>query len=185
MVQHGAEHGIKRKLRMQKHRCFEEKIEFLQTCRRSARARNALNTAKNVLNRSVGRGESKNNFVGIFEAEANEIAVLQNAAINLFPVHEDAAAVAPVFEIPALTLGNDRGTLAGDAAVDKLQMVPSLTASQVERRFCEGNKGTRAVRGDNFKPGFVDGWQVRHGDTRCGDCSTPRLKITCRLFGRA
>jgi len=92
-----------------------------------------LDTAENVLNGSVGPSGSEDDFVGILDAKANDVAVLQFAAIDLLSTHKDAAAVAPVFEIPQVALGDKRGTLTGDAAVGKLEMIPALAASKYRR----------------------------------------------------
>jgi hypothetical protein len=158
VVQHRAEHGVERKLRMQKHRRFEEKVEFPEAARSGIGVRYALNATENVLNGSVRLSGSENNFVGIVEAKTNDVAIIQYAAIGLLSAYEDAAAVAPVFEIPAVTLGNNCGALPGDAIVGKPEMIPSLAAPNTEGRFGEANKSPRAVGRYDFESSFVDGW---------------------------
>src|SRR6266576_1592812 len=123
-----------------------------------------LDTAENVLNGSVGAGRSEDDFVGILDAKANDVAVLQFAAIDLFSTHKNAAAVAPVFEIPQVALGDKCGTLTGDAAVGKLVMIPALAASNTEGRYVEENKPPLVFGGNDYKTRFVDGWKFRHRD---------------------
>jgi hypothetical protein len=123
-----------------------------------------LDTAENVLDGSVGPSGSEDDFVGILDAKANDVAILQFAAIDLLSAHKNAAAVAPVFEIPQVALGDKRGTLTGDAAVGKLEMIPALAASYTEGRYVEENKPPRIVGGNDFKTRFVDGWKFRHRD---------------------
>jgi hypothetical protein len=123
-----------------------------------------LDTAENVLNGSVGPGGSEDDFVGILDAKANDVAVLQFAAIDLLSTHKDAAAVAAVFEIPQIALTDKRGTLTGDAAVRQLEMIPGLAPSNTEWRLGEENKPPRVVGGSDFETRFVDGWEFRHRD---------------------
>ncbi len=136
----------------------------MEAAGRRAGAGKVLDTAENVLNGSVGPSGSEDDFVGILDAKANDVAVLQFAAIDLLSTHKDAAAVAPVFEIPQVALGDKRGTLTGDAAVGKLEMIPALAASNTEGRYAEENKPPRVVGGNDFKTRFVDGWKFRHRD---------------------
>jgi hypothetical protein len=49
--------------------------------------------------------------------------------INFIPVHVDAPAVAAVFETVAAFLADDCGTLAGNAGVGKLEIIPGLAAA--------------------------------------------------------
>jgi hypothetical protein len=149
---------------MQKHCGFQEQIQFMETAGRRPSTGKVLDAAENVLNGSVGHGGSENDFVGILDAKANDVAVLQFAAIDLLSTHKDAAAVAPVFEIPQVALGDKRGTLTGDAAVRKLQMIPAFAASNTEGRYGEENKPPRAIGGYDFETRFVDGWKFRHRD---------------------
>jgi hypothetical protein len=117
-----------------------------------------LDVAEDGLNRSVSPRKAADDFIRIVQAETNDVAILQNAAISFFAVHENAAAVSPILQIPAAALGNNRGTLTRDPAVYKLKMIPSFAAPNAEGRFGEANKPGRAVRGYNFQSSFVDGW---------------------------
>jgi hypothetical protein len=149
---------------MQKHCGFQEQIQFMKAAGRRPGTGKVLDTAENVLNGSVGHGGSENDFVGILDAKADDVAVLQFAAIDLLPTHKDAAAVAPVFEIPQVAIGDKRGTLTGDAAVGKLEMIPGFAASNTEGRYVQENKPPRAIGGYDFETRFVDGWKFRHRD---------------------
>jgi hypothetical protein len=84
------------------------------------------------LNGSVGCGSSENNFIGIFEAKTNNVAVLQEAAISLLSADVDSTPVSPIFEMPGVILRNNRGTLAGDTAVGQLEMISGLAATNAE-----------------------------------------------------
>jgi hypothetical protein len=119
---------------MQKHRRFEEKIEFLEATGRRAGTRYALDAIEDVLNGSAGCGGPEDNFVGTLEAKTDDIAILQLAPVDLFSAHVEAAAVAPVFKIVAPALGNNRGALAGDAAVVQLEVVSGYAAAPDEKR---------------------------------------------------
>jgi hypothetical protein len=143
---------------MQKHRRFEEKVEFLEAAWSGVNTRYALDAAENMLNRSVGRGRPEDNFVGIINAETNDVAIIQYAAIDLLSAYVETSAVAPVFETPAVALGNNCGALTGDAAVGKPEMIPSLAAPNTEGRFREANKPPRTVGRYDFESSFVDGW---------------------------
>jgi hypothetical protein len=149
---------------MQKHCGFQEQIQFMEPAGRRPGTGKVLDTAENVLNGSVGHGGSENDFVGILDAKADDVAVLQFAAIDLLSTHKNAPAVAPVFEVPQVALGDQCGTLTGDAAVGKLKMIPALTASNTEGRYGEENKPPRAVGGYDFETRFVNSWEFRHRD---------------------
>src|SRR3981189_1854469 len=123
-----------------------------------------LDTAENVLDGRVGPSGSEDDFVGILDAKANDVAILQFAAIDLLSTHKNAPAVAPVFEIPQVALGDKRGTLTGDTAVGKLEMIPAFTASNAEGRYGEENKPPRAVGGYDFETRFVNSVDFRHRD---------------------
>jgi hypothetical protein len=70
--------------------------------------------------------------------------------------------VATVLQIPAVALGDNRGTLTRNAGIGKLEMIPGFTAPYTEGRFGEVNKPSRAVGRYDFEASFVDGWEVRH-----------------------
>jgi hypothetical protein len=149
---------------MQQHCGFQEQIQFVEAAGRRAGTGKVLDTAENVLNGSVGPSGSEDDFVGILDAKANDVAILQFAAIDLLSTHKDTAAVAAVFEIPQIALADKRGALTGDAAVGQLEMIPGLAASNTEWRYAEENKPPRVVGGNDFKTRFVDGWKFRHRD---------------------
>jgi hypothetical protein len=72
--------------------------------------------------------------------------------------------VAPVFKKPAVTFGDNRGTLTRNAAIGKLEMIPGFAAPNTEGRFGQANKPPRTVGRYNFEASFVDGWEVGHLD---------------------
>ncbi len=86
------------------------------------------------MNRSVGRSGPENKFIRTIDAEANYVAILHYAILNLLAVHMEAATMASVFQTPALALRNKCGTLAGNAAVVQLQMISGHAAAPNKER---------------------------------------------------
>jgi hypothetical protein len=75
------------------------------------------------LNRFIATPGTEDDFVGFFETKCDDIAVRQDVMVDLFSVHENAAAVAAVFEQPAPGVGNDGRVLAGDTRVVELKVI--------------------------------------------------------------
>lgn len=86
------------------------------------------------MNGSVGCGAPENKFIRIFQAEADDVAILDRATLHLFSVQIEAAAMPPVFQIPAIPFGNQRGALTGDAPVVQLQVISGTAAAPNEKR---------------------------------------------------
>jgi len=83
----------------------------------------------------------------------------------LLSAHKDAAAVAPVFEIPQVALGDKRGTLTGDCGCRQAGDDFRSRRGPIQKGdTAEENKPPRVVGGNDFKTRFVDGWKFRHRD---------------------
>ncbi len=97
----------------------------------------------------------EDDLVTVVDAEGDHIAVAQRVLLHLRAIHKQAVAVAAVHQAVAGALGHDRRAAAGDAAVVKLQNIVDLTAApDVEGLNRQGDRLSRAVRGDDFEYGF-------------------------------
>lgn len=76
----------------------------------------------------------KDDFVAVFDAEADVISIFQELFLYLFAVHEEAIPVATVFEPVAVFSGHNRRASARDPAVGKLQVVIAGAAAANEKR---------------------------------------------------
>src|SRR5260370_33810326 len=100
---------------MHEHCRFEEKIELLQATGVRVSDRHALDASEDVLNGGVSRSGSEDNFVRIIKTKTYDVSILQCATIDLASAYVDPAAVASVFEVPTVTLGNKCSAHAGHA----------------------------------------------------------------------
>src|SRR5713101_1529008 len=95
--------------------------------------------------RTLGRAED--DLVRVLEAEGDGVAILQLAAIDFFPVDEEAAALAAIPDVEAIGLDDHGGAVARDAAVGELQVVAGFGASaDHKRRLRDAGVAARAVR---------------------------------------
>ena len=119
-------------------------------------------------------GIAKNYFVGIFQAEGNYVTVLEFAAFYFFPIYEEAAPLAAIFQIKAIGFGDDGGAISRNAPVGKLQMIAGLRAApDMKRSLGNAREPSRAVRRHNFQNRFSrQGHGIRHRRAPGGDCNT-------------
>ena len=113
VVQHHAEHFVERQLRMEQRGGSEKLIELAETCAGACHdvgAGDVLHTRKQVWNRLItdGCGGAIDNLVGVFHSEGDDVAVLQLAAFDLLAIHEEAAALAAIFDVMFVGLHHHR-----------------------------------------------------------------------------
>ncbi len=166
MVEHVAEDDFERKLGVKERSGFEEALEFCEAAAGLLGAGDVLHACEEVRKGFVGGagGRTENDFVGILEAEADNVAVLELAAFHFFAVDEKAAALAAVLDVEAIAFDDDGGAIARDAAVGKLEMVAGFgAAADHKRSLRDAGVPPLAVWRDNFKDRFAT-WRngVRH-----------------------
>ena len=131
---------------MQKRGRFQQKIELREAIGKRNGARQALDAGQDALNGLVGNGKMENELVGIVDAEGDDVALPQYPLTDFFAVEEDPVAIASVFDAESAALVYNRGALAGDQRVGKLEVISDFTtAAHCENRFGDGNglAGTR------------------------------------------
>jgi hypothetical protein len=89
---------------VQKHRCFEEKIQFVEATIRRIGPRYILYPGEDILNGTLRHNGPEDDLVGILDAKADDVAVFQYAAVDRFFVHMEAAAMASVLKMPPIAL---------------------------------------------------------------------------------
>ncbi len=142
---------------------MEENIQFTKAAGGGIIAGQAVHACQKALNRGLISGGPEDDLIRIIKAEGDHIAVLQGAIFDLFPVDENSAAVAAIFEIISVRLAYEGGTLARDARVGELEVVPSVaTAADEKRRFTDLNTAARAIRRNDLKLDRFRGWGIRH-----------------------
>src|SRR5712691_680367 len=158
MIQHRAENGIERKLRMKKSGGFEEKVQLAEPSAGRLGTGDVLDAGEQAWNGFVlGRaGGTEDDFIRVLEAETEDIAVVELAAFHFFAVDEKAAALATILNIVKIGFDDDRSTVARDAAVGELQVVAGFGASADQKRgLRDAEVAARAIRGDDFENGFT------------------------------
>src|SRR5205814_444110 len=101
-------------------------------------------------------GEPEKDFVGILEAESDDVAVLQFAAFHFFAVDVKPAALAAILDVKTVGFDDDGGAIARNAAVGKLQVVAGFgSPADQERSLRHSNVAARAIRGDDFENGIL------------------------------
>jgi hypothetical protein len=113
---------------------FKEKVELAQAAGTGVSAGYAPDAGKQVLNRCIRIQSAKNDFVRVLEAETDSVTISQDAMLYFVSVDENAGAVATVLKRSAITLQDNRGALAGDAAIDELEMISGLSPAADEKR---------------------------------------------------
>src|SRR5260370_4973522 len=138
MMQHVAQQYVKRKLGMQQGGRFQEALEFDQAAARRLRAGDVLH-AREQLGKRIAVSAldgAEDDLVRVVETEGNRVAILQFAAIDFLPVHEEAATLAAILDIEAIGLDDRSGAAAGDAAIGWLEAAPrSRAPPEHERRL--------------------------------------------------
>src|SRR5882762_8645815 len=112
----------------------EELIEFAKTGAGTGHdvgASDVLHAGQKVRNGLLGGIScgAVDDLVGVFHAEADEVAVLQLTAFYLLAVDEEAAALAAIFNIVLVRLDHDGRAGARNAAVGQLQVVAGFRAA--------------------------------------------------------
>ena len=155
VIEHGFEHGVERKLRMQQHGRFEQQVELAESDGRRFHAGNAPHAGEEILNRDLRRGSVKHDLVGIFEAERDDVAFLQRPSGNSFAVDEHAELVPAILQKVLAVLGENRRAVARDPAVRDRQLVADVAASDQKRRLREGHGPASIFWRDQFDYGFA------------------------------
>ena len=110
MIEHRAEHGIKRKLRVEKRCSFKQQIELVQSAGAGGArevgdgtdAREQIGHLRVVpRGRSRSRCRTENDSIAVFDAEGDGVAIAQQVAINLGAIYKYAVAVAAVLQAEA------------------------------------------------------------------------------------
>src|SRR6184192_3672325 len=97
-------------------------------------------------------GEPEKDFVGVLEAEGDDIAVLQLAALHFFAVDVKPAALAAILDVKTVGFDDDGGAIAGNAAVGKLQVVAGFRApADQEMRLRHSNVAACAETGNHLQ----------------------------------
>ncbi len=92
-------------------------------------------------------GGAIDDFVGVVEAEGNGVAVLQLAALGLFAIDEQSAALAAILNVELAGFGDDGGAIPRDAAVGELQVIAGFrAAADQEGHLRHTDVAARAVR---------------------------------------
>jgi len=120
-----------------------------------------------------GSGGAVDDFVGVVDAEGDDVAILQLAAFHLFAVDEQAAALAAILDVKFVGFDHYRGAIAGNTAVGKLQVVTGFRAAADEkRRLGHADEAPRAVwRNDLQHRLRPNGYSIRHKTCVPADCS--------------
>ena len=157
---------------MQQGSGFQQTLELDEAAARGLRAGDVLDSGEEVRERGfISAGiRTENDLVRIVNPESDGVAVLKLAALHLFAIDEKAASLSAIFDVKAARFDDDRGAVARDAPVGKLQMVAGLGApSDHEGSLRDAGIAARAVWGDDFEHGFADqGNGIRHGAVPTG-----------------
>jgi hypothetical protein len=172
VVEHRAKNCIKRKLRMQQHRRFKQKVDPAETPRRGVTGGDALYLRKEVIDSGVRSRGAKDNLVRAINAKSNDVAVFHGMFNNFLAIKEDAAALAAIFKA-VTAVEQECSRAAGDSGIGQLELISSSAAtSDEERRLSDANRATRRIGSNNFQDRVADGQVVRH------EC--PRDRILAR-----
>ena len=119
VIQHVTEHYIERKLRVKERGRLEKALELDEAAAGGFGAGDVLDASEQIWQgRFIGTGiRAEDDFVGIVEAEADGIAILEFAAFDFFAVDEKAAALAAILDVETIGFDDDGGAVAGDAPV--------------------------------------------------------------------
>jgi hypothetical protein len=165
--EHAAEDFIERELGVKKSRGFEEAIEIAEAATRGLGTGDVLDARKEIGNGFLAAGGARavHDFVGVFETEADGVAVVEGTAFDFFAVDKKAAALATVFEVDVAGFGDQSGAIAGDAAVGKLKVIAGFGAAADEKRSLrDADIAASAVRRNDFENRAAEGGRscVRH-----------------------
>ncbi len=154
---------------MQERRRGEELIELAETgagAGHDVGARDVFHAGQEVGNGLLGRMGcgAVDDFVGVLDAEADDVAILQLAAFHFLAVDEKAAALAAIFNVVLVGLDDDCRAGARNSAVRELQMVAGFRAApDQEGRLRHARKAACAVRRNYFQYSLRnDGYGIRH-----------------------
>ena len=148
MIEHHAQHLIKGKLGVQQRRGGEKLIELAQGGIDPRVSTAGALDAREQMGKGIrGAGSrSKNDLIGIVQAKADDVAILQFAAFDFRTIHKQAAALPAILDVELVGFQNDRGALAGDAAVGKLQVISRFgTPANEEGRLGDAHKTPAAI----------------------------------------
>src|SRR5258708_32351332 len=99
--------------------------------------------------RTLGRAED--DLVRVLEAEGDGVAILQLAAIDFFPVDEEAAALAAILDVEAIGLDDHGGAVARDAAGGELRVVVGFgSAADPTSVLCGSRGDARALQSEHI-----------------------------------
>src|SRR5271165_3784663 len=106
---------------------------------------------------------SKHDFVGLVEAECDDIAACKSGSVDFFSMHKYSAAVAAVFQNKTRGLGNNGRALAGDARVFQRKVISNVqSAADQKWRGCDSYGAAGLVRRGDRKLRFGQFFHIRH-----------------------
>src|ERR1043166_1563657 len=100
--------------------------------------------------------------IRVFEAERDNVAILQSLSIDLPSIDENPKSVSPIIEIILATLCGDCGTLPRDTLVRQNQMIGVFSATDEKRGLAHRYQTTGFVRKDDFESGHSGGKLLIH-----------------------
>jgi hypothetical protein len=122
-----------------------------------------FDAGKDSLNRFLSRGGVKNNFVGVFKPERNDVAFFEDMTFDFLAIQEDSLPVAAIFDVAMAVAGDNRSALPGNQRVGKVEVIPGFAATAHRKGpLGDAHRPARAVRGHHLKRGIVCGHRIRH-----------------------
>jgi len=88
-----------------------------------------FDAGKDSLNRFLSRGGVKNNFVGVFKPERNDVAFFEDMTFDFLAIQEDSLPVAAIFDVAMAVAGDNRSALPGNQRVGKVEVIPVFAAT--------------------------------------------------------
>jgi len=180
VIDHGAQRGVERELRVQKRRRLQQEIQFPQAIGRGRAAGQMFDTGEDSLNRFLGRGSVEDNLIGVLEPERNDVAFFQDMSLDFLAIQKDSLPVSAIFNVAVAVSGNNGSALPGNQRVGKLEVIPGFAATAHDKRpFGDAHRPARAVRGHHLDRGFIRGYRIRHKEIHESEivtCAILRLK---------
>ncbi len=135
-------------------------------------AGNASHAGEQIFNRNFLGGGMKNDLVGIFETEGDDIAFLQGLLGGAFAVHKNAQLIPAILQKIVVRLDADRRAIAGDPAIGDSHLVSHFAAADQKWRLGNGHGAARVFRRNEFEDrSFIGGYGVCHEPARRDKCT--------------
>ena len=137
-VEHGSEHGVERKLRMQQHGRFQQQIQLAEADGRSFAGGNTSHARQEIFDGDFRRGGMEDELVGIFQAEGDDVTFLQDALGDFLAVDKQPELISAILQNILFAFRENHRAIAGDAAVRDGQLISHFAAAN-----CKGQLGDR------------------------------------------